>query len=341
MARLIDLTLRAFPLEIPLLKEMIPILSELISVKELQTLNVVLSCCIIIAQEDSEKKRIQENRSTSKSSIVDNEGENFSSSEFTEYFVNNFPLEKILPLLGHRNTHIRSETMVLLCFIAEGSVEDTKVLLRKANPLPLIKDILNDKYEDRGVRAIALDCIGNICAGSEIEIQMVIDHEIFPIIFNFLNHELAHHLKLNKSHSSDMTDNQTECSNDISDGESDLIASLCLFAICNSLYTTTPEQEIYLMNFPLIEMFHLSLCAFPKNEKIIVELLHTILRLLHNLEHQEKLGELKTILRNNLYSQLQFYQTHSKNLKIKEDAEKILAILDGKSPSITEHSKDV
>jgi hypothetical protein len=394
LASLIDLILRGYPLELNLLKEIIPILSLLMESTILDTLAVSLTCCIMICQEDnltngevsikeddlgdnSEEELATETHFTGVPSTTQVASigttakcsESRSNNKLIHYFIENFPLEKFVPLLSNIDANIRIETMAVFALLAEhSSLGDTGHFLKRANPLPFIKEILSEKSNKsdmQEIRALAMDCVGFICCGSHQDLQLVIDEKIFPLIFIILSRELSKALrrpgdlsiallsgnentnsslqmtpskkrKKNKRKGSPRKDQQqlTQSNNSSSfETPNEAIGSSALNCICNSLYATTSEQEIYLLSLGLLDIFHKALQLYEKDEEVMIELILGISRLIQNIEDSSESGfqALKLLLKNNHLNTfkhyLQVFQNKSNKKKVHSEIKKILSFL--------------
>jgi hypothetical protein len=370
-------------MELSLLKEIIPILSLLVESTALDALAVSLTCCIMICQEEnlitgddsfteddlednSEEELATETQCTgvqvASIGTTAKGSESRSNKKLIHYFIENFPLEKFVPLLSHINPHIRSETMAVFAALAEhSSQDDTTDFLRRVNPLPMIKEILSEKSNKNDmqeIRALAMDCVSFICCGTHKDVQLVIDENIFPLIFNILNRELNNALrkpvdlpidlsgnentnnsllmspskkrKKNKRKGSPRKDQQQLTQSINAETPDEVIGLFSLNCICNSLYATTPEQEIHLLSLGLLDMFHEALQLYEKDEKMMIELIHGICRLIQNIEVSSESGfqALKLLLKNNHLDIFHHYlQVFHNKHKVHGEIKKILSFL--------------
>jgi hypothetical protein len=157
VAQLLDSAIRNYPLDIDYIRQFIPLLANLILVKDTETQLTILVCCTMIIQDD----------------IPDH----------TNTFVEMFPLTRIIRFLSTKTYNLRNEAMTIITLISSGSIENTRKLL-SASPLASIKKILlNDNEMEINNKSMAFETIGQICAAEASEIQQIIDHDIFPILF--------------------------------------------------------------------------------------------------------------------------------------------------------------
>lgn len=105
-------------------------------------------------------------------------------STYSQLIIDSKLVEKITPLLSHKETKIQTAAIRALGSIVTGDEDQTQAVI-DAGALPHLNRILNEN-KDRIIKE-ALWFISNITAGSTNQIQAVIDNQIIPSIVHYLD----------------------------------------------------------------------------------------------------------------------------------------------------------